>query len=101
MSNEDRQRALGRALEEFSANKKELAALQQRSQEIGNCLHDVGQYLCSFAKPDPGATKARAALSELISVQDISQLVEEIETAKASQARLRQILAGAGVEPKD
>lgn len=102
MSSDEKNLAIGRAVQEFAQNRAELGALAQRAQQLGNHLHPLSEYLRRFGRDGPDMMSgATAALQNLPSVEEMRELVAEIQTAAARRQQLRSILRDAGIEPKD
>jgi len=102
MSTEDRQRAIGQAVEQYAENKRQLAALSQNANHLGNHLQILSDYLRRCGREVLDVTiEVRSALQNLPSVEQMRDLMGEIDTAIARRQQLRSILRDAGIDVKD
>jgi hypothetical protein len=99
MSTDERHLAIGRAVDEYAQNRRQLAALAQRAQQLASQLQPLSEYLRRFGKEaSDGIVPARSALQNLPSVEQMRELVAEMDTAAARRSELRSILRDAGID---
>jgi hypothetical protein len=102
MSTDERNLAIGRAVQEYAHNRAQLGALAQRAQQLGNQLDPPSEYHRCFARETSEVTSgATAVLEHLPSVDEMRELIAEMQTAVARRQQLRSILRDAGIEPKN
>jgi len=83
MSDSDRQRILGEALEAYSESKKSLSLLRNEFQQLGKMLQEIGQSL-----QDPASIKRALHLisnnpMKRIDAQQLRQALVEFEETEA------------------
>jgi hypothetical protein len=106
MSDEQQQAAIGRAMEEYVASKKKLAALQQEVAKQSRILAQVSQALGGLYQANVGGVPQSVAVlmqetANFPTADSLHSLALDIRAESDRRQQLYTTLKNMGFEPKD